>query len=234
MSKKSKNHARTANQRRSSFQERHSGACWKTVGRPLQRRDIVERLKWFLTTAGKFCGAALQAMERDGQLVKNRRNAYGLPAKMDLVAGRISAHKDGYGFVMPDDGESTSTCPRGRCAACLHGDRVLASVIGIDARGRQEGAVREILERAHERVVGVLSRKAASPWSCPMIPDQPGHTVPLQDTNRARPGQVVVAEILQQPGERQPPVGRVIEILGKSGAPGMATEIAIRNLRFAA
>ena len=54
--------------------------------------------------------------------------------------------------------------------------------------------------------------------------------VPLQDTAGARPGQVVVAEITQQPSGRQPPVGRVIEILGKSGAPGMATEIAIRNL----
>ena len=55
----------------------------------------------------------------------------------------------------------------------------------------------------------------------------------LADTAGARPGQVVVAEVVQQPTERQPPVGRIVEILGKSGAPGMATEIAIRNFGLA-
>jgi ribonuclease R len=170
-------------------------------------------------------------MERDGQLVKNRRNAYGLPAKMDLVAGRISAHKDGYGFVMPDDGESDLYLSPRQMRSVLHGDRVLASVIGIDNRGRREGAVREILERAHERVVGRFVEESGIAL---VVPDDPRINqdilVAVKDTFGAQPGQVVVAEILQQPGERQPPVGKIVEILGKSGAPGMATEIAIRNL----
>jgi ribonuclease R len=170
-------------------------------------------------------------MERDGQLVKNRRNAYGLPAKMDLVAGRISAHKDGYGFVMPDDGETDLYLSPRQMRSVLHGDRVLASVIGIDNRGRREGAVREILERAHERVVGRFVEESGIAL---VVPDDPRINqdilVAVKDTFGAQPGQVVVAEILQQPGERQPPVGKIVEILGKSGAPGMATEIAIRNL----
>jgi ribonuclease R len=199
-------------------------------GRPLQRRDIVDRLNVVSDDSREILRRRLRAMERDGQLIKNRRNAYGLPARMDLVAGRISAHKDGYGFVMPDDGDTDLYLSPRQMRSVLHGDRVLASVIGIDSRGRKEGAVREILERAHERVVGRFVEESGIAL---VVPDDPRINqdilVAVKDTNGARPGQVVVVELLQQPGERQPPVGRVIEILGKSGAPGMATEIAIRN-----
>ena len=199
-------------------------------GRPLQRREIVERLNVLSDDSREILRRRLKAMVRDGQLVKNRRNAYGLPAKMDLIAGRISAHKDGYGFVMPDDGESDLYLSSRQMRSVLHGDRVLASVVGIDARGRREGAVREILERAHERIVGLFVEDSGI---ARVVPDDPRINqdilVAVKDTLGARPGQIVVAEILQQPGERKPPLGRVVEILGKSGAPGMATEIAIRN-----
>ena len=199
-------------------------------GKPLQRRDIVERLAVESDDSREILRRRLIAMIRDGQLVKNRRNAYGLPAKMDLVAGRISAHKDGYGFVMPDDGESDLYLSPRQMRSVLHGDRVLASVVGVDARGRREGAVTEILERAHERIVGRFVQESGIAL---LVPDDPRINqdvlIPLPDTAGARPGQVVVVEIVQQPGVRQPPVGKVIEILGESGAPGMATEIAIRN-----
>ena len=199
-------------------------------GRPLQRKALVERLNVVSDDSREILRRRLRAMVRDGQLVKNRRNAYGLPQKMDLVAGRISAHPDGYGFVMPDDGESDLYLSPRQMRAVLHGDRVLASVIGIDARGRREGAVREILERAHQRVVGHFVEESGIAL---VVPDDKRLNqdvlIPLPDTGGARPGQVVVAEIVQQPGTRQPPVGKVVEILGTSGAPGMATEIAIRN-----
>ena len=199
-------------------------------GRPMQRKEIVERLGVDSEGSREILRRRLKAMLRDGELVKNRRNAYGLPAKMDLIAGRISAHKDGYGFVMPDDGESDLYLSSREMRTVLHGDRVLASVVGIDRRGRREGAVREILERAHQRVVGRFVEESGIAL---VVPDDPRINqdilVAVKDTSGARPGQVVVAEILQQPGPRQPPVGRIVEILGKSGAPGMATEIAIRN-----
>ena len=199
-------------------------------GRPLQRRQLVERLNVVSEDSREILRRRLQAMVRDGQLVKNRRNAYGLPAKMDLVAGRISAHPDGYGFVMPDDGESDLYLSPRQMRSVLHGDRVLASVIGVDRRGRREGAVREILERAHQKVVGHFVEESGIAL---VVPDDARINqdvlIPLKHTADARPGQVVVAEIIEQPRDHKPPVGRIVEILGKSGAPGMATEIAIRN-----
>ncbi|MFC1720607.1 winged-helix domain-containing protein, partial [Pseudomonadota bacterium] len=115
-------------------------SLFEDQGRPLQRREIVERLNVKSEDSREILRRRLKAMVRDGQLVKNRRNAYGLPAKMDLIAGRISAHKDGYGFVMPDDGESDLYLSPRQMRSVLHGDRILASVIGIDGKGRREGA----------------------------------------------------------------------------------------------
>jgi ribonuclease R len=199
-------------------------------GRPLRRRDLVERLGVESEDSREILRRRLKAMVRDGQLVKNRRNAYGLPARMDLVRGRISAHRDGYGFVIPESGESDLYLSPRQMRRVLHGDRVLAGVVGVDSRGRREGVITEVLEREHATIVGRFVRESGVAL---VVPDDPRITqdvlIPLADTAGARPGQVVVADIVQQPGERQPPVGAIAEILGESGAPGMATEIAIRN-----
>jgi ribonuclease R len=205
-------------------------AALDDYGRPLGRDDLARRLGVQGDDSLEILRRRLQAMVRDGQLVRNRRGAYGLPQRMDLIAGRISAHPDGYGFLMPDEGDGDLYLSPRQMRSVLHGDRVLASVTGIDSRGRKEGAVHEILERAHQRIVGHYVEESGVAL---VVPDDPRINqdvlVPLADAAGAQPGQVVVAEILQQPTERKPPVGRIVEILGKSGAPGMATEIAIRN-----
>jgi ribonuclease R len=199
-------------------------------GRPLKRSAILERLKVIDEGPREIMRRRLKAMLRDGQLVKNRRNAYALPERMDLVRGRISAHRDGFGFVIPETGGTDLYLTPREMRKVLHGDRVMACVTGIDARGRREGTITEVLERSHAKIVG---RYVEESGIALVVPDDTRVTqdvlIPLTDTMGARPGQVVVAEIVQPPGERQPPVGKIVEILGASGAPGMATEIAIRN-----
>jgi ribonuclease R len=78
----------------------------------------------------------LGAMVRDGQLVRNRRDAYCLVNKRDLVAGRIIAHPDGFGFVKPDEGGDDLYLYPKEMRAVFHGDRVVARVTGRDRRGR--------------------------------------------------------------------------------------------------
>ena len=199
-------------------------------GRPLKRKELFARLGVESDDSREIMRRRLKAMLRDGQLVKNRRNAYGLPEKMDLVRGRISAHRDGFGFVIPESGDSDLYLSPRQMKQVLHGDRVLACITGVDERGRREGAITEVLERAHQRIVGRFVQESGVAL---VVPDDPRINqdvlIPLSDTAGARPGQVVVAQVVKPPAERQPPVGKVIEILGESGAPGMATEIAIRN-----
>lgn len=197
---------------------------------PLQRQEIAAALNVSSEGALEILRRRLTAMVRDGQLIRNRRNAYGLSARMDLVKGTVSAHADGFGFVMPEaGGDDLYLSPR-QMRQVMHGDRVLASVVGTDHRGRKEGAIREVLERVHESIVGRFIEESGVAF---VLPDNPkiNHEVmiPLRDSHGAQPGQIVVAELVSQPDGQKPPVGRIVEILGRAGAPGMATEIAIRD-----
>jgi ribonuclease R len=205
-------------------------ALMEKQGRPLQRKEIFAALEVFDDDPREILRRRLIAMVRDGQLIKNRRNAYGLAAKMDLVSGRISAHRDGFGFVIPDEGSDDLYLSPRQMRSVMNGDRVLASVVGLDRRGRKEGVIREVLERANETIVGRFVEESGIAL---VVPDNPriNHDVmiPLADTAGARPGQIVVATIVKQPAANKPPVGRILEVLGQAGAPGMATEIAIRD-----
>ena len=87
-------------------------------------------------------------MERDGEIMRNRRDAICVVAKLDLVAGSVQGHPDGFGFLMRDDGGADLVPRPHEMHKVLHGDRVLARITGVDRRGRPEGEIVEVLERA--------------------------------------------------------------------------------------
>ncbi len=172
----------------------------------------------------------LRAMERDGQVVRNRRNAYGPLEKMDLVRGRIQAHPDGFGFLIPDDGTDDLFMSAREMRALMHRDRVVAHVTGIDRRGRREGSVVEVLERNTHQVVG---RFQLDGGMAIVIPDNKrivhDITVLPENIGEAKHEQIVLVELVQQPSRHRQPMGRVIETLGDHMAPGMEIDIALRS-----
>ena len=172
----------------------------------------------------------LRAMERDGQLHRNRRGLYGLPQKMDMVRGRVVGHADGFGFLIPDEEGEDLFLPPNVMREVMHGDRVMARVTGVDQRGRREGAVVEVLERARTRLVGRFAVRQRVGF---VAPEDKRITqdilIPAGEEGDAHEGQIVVAEITQPPTRRAGPVGRIVEVLGEHMAPGMEIEIAIRN-----
>ncbi len=172
----------------------------------------------------------LRAMERDGQVLKNRRDLYCIAHKMDMVSGRVSGHPDGFGFLIPDEkGEDVFLSPR-EMRQVLHGDRVMARVIGIDPRGRREGVVVEVLERARTSVVG---RYVVRDGMVFVVPEEKriaqDIVIPRGGEGGATEGQMVVVEITAPPTRRTAPAGRVVEVLGDHMAPGMEIQVAIRS-----
>lgn len=172
----------------------------------------------------------LQAMLRDGQLVQNRRGAYGPLPRMNVVRGRVQGHRDGYGFLIREDaaGPDIFLSPR-QMRQLMPGDLALVRISGTDARGRPEGSLVEVLERGSQSVVGryVLDQGIGY-----VIPDNPRVThdvlVPPGLHGGAKAGQMVVVEITTPPGARTLPAGRIKEVLGDHLAPGMEIEAAIR------
>ncbi|CAI8858623.1 RNase R [Methylococcus capsulatus] len=172
----------------------------------------------------------LNAMERDGQLLRNRRDRFCVVNAKDLIAGRVIGHPDGFGFLHPDDGSADLFISPKDMRALIHDDRVVVSVRGIDRRGRREAAVVQVLERNTHSTVGRLYIENDIAY---VVPDNKriplDILVPENALAGASHGQIVVVEIVEQPTARREPIGRIVEILGDHMAPGMEIEVAIRN-----
>ena len=199
-------------------------------GKPLRFQELAYLLELHDDDQIVALQRRLGAMERDGQVLRNRREGYCLVNKQDLIAGRVIGHPDGFGFLVPDEGgEDLFLAPR-EMRVLMHGDRAVARVSGIDRRGRREGTLVEVLERNNRQVVGRFLIEAGVGI---LVPDNKRLTqeILILEENRqgAREGQIVTAEIVEYPGYRHPAMARVVEILGDHLAPGMETDIAIRT-----
>jgi len=172
----------------------------------------------------------LNAMVRDGQLARNRRDCYALADQFNLIPGRVITHPDGFGFLVPDAGGEDVYLSARTMNTVFHNDRVMVRITGKDRRGRLEGDVVEVLQRNTHRVVGRFYRESGVSF---VVPDNKRIThdisVPEQQTGGAVNGQIVTVEIIEQPAKRARPVGRVVEVLGEHMAPGMEIDIAIRS-----
>jgi len=177
----------------------------------------------------------LNAMVRDGQLIRNRRDGYIPVNEEDLISGRVIAHADGFGFLVPDDGGDDLFLHGRQMRTLLHGDRAVVQVSGIDRRGRREGAVINVIERANDRIVGRLFIESGI---CFVVADNKRITqdimVPQDQLGEAQHGQIVIVEITQQPTFRNKALGKITDIIGDHMAPGMEIDIAIHahNIPF--
>ncbi len=171
----------------------------------------------------------LAAMLRDGQLLLNRRGGYAPARRLDLVTGAVIANSDGYGFLRPEGGGDDLYLAPLEMRKVMHGDRVLASVVGMDRRGRRQGAVVEVLERRTTRLVGRLSRARGGITT--VVPDdtrlQRPVLIPPGEDAGAREGQIVVATIIEPPDGAHGPIGRVVEILGDALNASLIVRMAI-------
>src|SRR5690606_11661429 len=197
---------------------------------PMDAQALAERLQ--LTAPDRFeaLSKRLSAMLRDGQLLQNRKGEYAPADRMDLVAGSVIANPDGFGFLRPEAGGDDLFLPPYEMRKVMHGDRVLASVTGIDHRGRREGAIVEVLERRLTRLIGRYTVEAGIGY---VVPDdrriQRNVLIPPDARGEAQPGQLVVAEIVQPPDARRPPIGRVLTVLGERLTASLAVQAAIHG-----
>ena len=199
-------------------------------GRPTGRKQIAAAFALESDDQLEALRRRLRAMERDGQLLFNRRQQYCLVDSHDLIAGRILSYADGFGFLKPDDaGEDLFLSPR-EMNRVLHNDRALVRVSGIDRKGRREGKIVEVLERNTQQVVGRFVKEHGVQF---VQPDNKKITqnilIPKGKGNGAKKGQMVVATIIEQPTLRSQPIGKITEVLGAHMAPGMEIDVAIRT-----
>ncbi|MEK6245201.1 MAG: RNB domain-containing ribonuclease, partial [Pseudomonadota bacterium] len=174
--------------------------------------------------------AALAELERAGRVVKNRAGSFLAAKRIDVIAGRIEGHRDGHGFLAPDEGSAQVFLPPAEMRQVMHGDRASVRISDQDPRGRPVGTIVEVLERSNRRIVGRLHKEHGVLF---LVPEDRRITldilIPPADAGRAKPGQVATVELIAQPSKHAQPIGRVAEVLGNYTDPGMEIEIALRK-----
>ncbi|MBI2690004.1 MAG: VacB/RNase II family 3'-5' exoribonuclease [Acidobacteria bacterium] len=223
----------------------HAKASFKNLVRELgthgEKRDALE--------------AALNRMVEKGQLVEFRGGHYVAAShSKEFIVGRLSVHRDGYGFVIPlqkvDGVTGDIFIPPAAVSQAMHGDRVLAQITYTGSDGRAEGTILKILSRAHQTVVGEFRMRRRGNWVKPnddrlqqwiYIPE--GMELPAAPASEDRigvksmdvssaeelDGMIVNVELLEFPADGEDGVGRVIEILGHPDDFGVDVEITIRK-----
>ncbi len=158
---------------------------------------------------------ALNEMIVSGEIIKTRENRYALPAKVDVLTGRLSCHRDGYGFVTPEEGGDDIFVPARFLRENMHGDKVAVRVETDKGFGKLEGRIIRTLERGYSRIVG---RFEASKNFGYVVPDEQriNHDIyiPPSAYGKAKSGQSVVVEITAYPAAHRNPEGRIVEVLG--------------------
>ncbi|HET9339229.1 MAG TPA: VacB/RNase II family 3'-5' exoribonuclease, partial [Casimicrobiaceae bacterium] len=204
-------------------------AALAEAGVPLARDELAERLGLKRRDRAALDESIARAHDR-GEILVNRKGQLCIAAKLDLVAGRLEGHPDGFGFLIPDDGRPDVALPAREMHKALHGDRVSVRVTGTDRRGRPEGEIVEVLERAHREIVGRLHDERGV-WFVVAENRRIAQDliVPATERGEAKPGDVVVVEIVEYPTAEREPIARVTEVLGRATDPGMEIEIALRK-----
>ena len=210
--------------------------------RPLNKIEIATELG----VSGKARVAlrrTLRDIERAGEIARIRKDCYVLPAEADLVTGKLSIHPVGYGFLTSEkSGEADVFIAAENVGTAMHGDRVVAR-LSPEApagriKGRREGRVIRILERAHDTVVGTLQRSRNFYY---VVPDDPrfvhdiyvgppaGQPQDRRSDSAAAVGDKVVVRLDDWQSRHVNPEGEIIEVLGPASAPGVDVLSIIRK-----
>ena len=175
----------------------------------------------------------LNAMEREGQIMRNRKGALCLAEKIEAIAGTVQGHPDGFGFLVPDDKTKHPEdlfLSAKEMQQVMHGDRVMVRMSGLDRKGRPEGKIVEVLERTNKSLVGrVIRGQGVTIVAAEDKRINQDILIPYHLDMDAKVGQVVMVEITEQPSPHAHPMGKIVQILGNYADSGMEIEIALRK-----
>lgn len=173
----------------------------------------------------------MEDMAADGEIVRFKGNSFAMASAAKSIRGRLSAHRDGYGFVTPEGGGDDIFIPQKFMKNAIHGDTVeVRAERSRMGGGKKEGRIVAVSERATTRVVG---RYEETRRGAIVIPDEQRLNliivIPPKGRGLAEDGQQVVAELTSFPIGGRPAEGRVAEILGWPDDPEVEVQSAIRR-----
>ncbi len=203
--------------------------CMASIGEPAAFKRIAKALNIEEPVGRDALKLRLRAMVRDGQLIADERNVYAIATRLALIAGRISAHRDGYGFLICDEERDDIFLSHRHMRAVFHGDRVLVRVRGRDRRGRDEGEIVEVLEHNTMQLVGRVYFENNVALLDALNRRIDHKILVTGDPDQLVSGQIAVARVVEQPTLHGLPAVEIVDILGEHLTPELEVEVALRN-----
>lgn len=192
--------------------------------KPLAVDEIERELEIDDSVDFKELVKALNVLEENGDLVRTRKNRFGLPDKMNLVKGKIQMHAKGFAFLIPEDEESKDVYIHANdLGSAMNNDKVLVRLEKTGTEGnRPEGKVIRILERSVIQVVGTFEDNRAFGFVIADDKRIPNDIfIPKGSSHGAVSGHKVIARITKYPEGRMSAEGEIIHILGHKNDPGI-------------
>ncbi len=197
--------------------------------RPLSLKELIRQLS--VPPAERHIFRRLiKQMSISGEIVKIKGHKYGLPTQMSLIVGRLQVHRDGFGFLIPEEKGKPEIYVNSRhLKQALDGDKVVVRMESSHRGEKTSGRVIRVLERAHQQIVGRYERGYRFDYVIPWHPNLTQDIFIPPQSHNAKPGQLVVAEITQYPTINRNPEGKIIEVLGSPDDIGIDEKIIIRH-----
>jgi len=196
--------------------------------KPLDAHTLAKRFQLRKPALIRALENRLNAMARDHELRRDRQDRYGISRDLGSLEGRVSAHRDGYGWFAPEDDSGDIHLDARQMAGVMHGDRLRVRVVDDDGKGRRSGAVLEVLERATQEIAGRFEDTGDVGY---VVPDNPRLRdrvlIPNAARDAARHGDLVVARIVEAPTRTAAAVGQVLRVLDARRSADIAAELAI-------
>lgn len=176
--------------------------------------------------------ALLEELEDDGQIIKTKKGKYAAPEFFGIYVGKLQIAQRGFGFVLVENVTMVDIfIPAGALFGAMNGDKVMVKLTKMGGPNlKSEGEVIKVIERAYINVVGIFQSNKNFGF---VVPDDPKIKqdiyVMKNQTLGARDGDKVVVLITKYAEERRNPEGKVIEILGQVGMPGVDILSVIRS-----
>lgn len=199
--------------------------------KPMSMEELITMFEVKKKEIGLFY-ETIEEMEKEGQVIKTRKSKYGLPDKMNLIVGKLQGHTKGFGFVIPDvAGSDDIYVSAENMNGAMNNDTVIVRISPNQIPGKRiEGEIIRITNRANKEIVGTFEKSSNFGF---VIPDDKriyqDIFIPRESINGAEHGFKVVAEIERWPDQRRNPEGKIIEILGSKGTPGVDILSVIRK-----
>ena len=200
--------------------------------RPLTQEELVKHFAIEDVQEIKDFIKKLNDMEQQGSIILTTKMRYGLPKHMNLFVGRIQGNAKGFAFLIPDDVNQRDVYINSDdLNGAMHNDRVIVRLRKTsDTNNKQEGEVIRVLVRKNTTIVGTFEHSRNFGFVSP-DDSRIGHDFFINKDNfkKAKDGDKVVIEVTQWPEKRRNPEGKIVEVIGKRGEPGVDIVSIVRK-----